>query len=67
MEYFAGIDIGSTAIKIAIVDDKGELAGHRVSASGSMESHARKPTVMKGRFTTSAKSAPSWPLWSSTT
>ncbi|UFS61676.1 acyl-CoA dehydratase activase [Sulfurimonas sp. HSL-3221] len=36
MEYFAGIDIGSTAIKIAIVDGMGSLVGHRVSASGSM-------------------------------
>ena len=36
MNYFAGIDIGSTAIKIAIVDENGDLAGHRVSASGSM-------------------------------
>ncbi|WP_345972016.1 acyl-CoA dehydratase activase [Sulfurimonas diazotrophicus] len=36
MEYFAGIDIGSTAIKIAIVDGTGRLVGHRVSASGSM-------------------------------
>ena len=36
MEYFAGIDIGSTAIKISIVDDRGEHVGHRVSASGSM-------------------------------
>lgn len=36
MGYFAGIDIGSTAIKISLVDQDGLLAGHRVSASGSM-------------------------------
>ena len=36
MEYFAGIDIGSTSIKIAIVDGENRLVGQRVSASGSM-------------------------------
>lgn len=36
MKYFAGIDIGSTAIKIAIVDENKELIGHKISASGSM-------------------------------
>ncbi len=36
MKYFAGIDIGSTAIKISIVDENKELVGHRISGSGSM-------------------------------
>jgi len=36
MQYFAGIDIGSTAIKIAIVDENKKLVGHKISASGSM-------------------------------
>jgi len=36
MQYFAGIDIGSTAIKIAIADERGKLIGQKISASGSM-------------------------------
>ena len=36
MKYFAGIDIGSTAIKVALVNENRELVGHRISASGSM-------------------------------
>ena len=36
MKYFVGIDIGSTAIKVALVDENKQLAGHRISASGSM-------------------------------
>lgn len=36
MHYFAGIDIGSTAIKIALIDENKELVGHKISASGSM-------------------------------
>ncbi len=36
MSHFCGIDIGSTAIKIVIVDEKGEIEGQMVSASGSM-------------------------------
>ncbi|MEA3353909.1 MAG: acyl-CoA dehydratase activase [Campylobacterota bacterium] len=36
MKYFTGIDIGSTAIKISIIDEKQELVGHRISGSGSM-------------------------------
>lgn len=36
MRYFAGIDIGSTAIKIAIIDENRELLGKKISASGSM-------------------------------
>lgn len=35
MPYFAGIDIGSTAIKIAIADDEGRLAACGVSPTGS--------------------------------
>jgi predicted CoA-substrate-specific enzyme activase len=33
---FAGIDIGSTAIKVALVDQDGKLAGVHVTASGSL-------------------------------
>lgn len=36
MKYFAGIDIGSTAIKISIANENKELVGHKISASGSM-------------------------------
>lgn len=36
MKYFAGIDIGSTAIKISIANENCELVGHKISASGSM-------------------------------
>ncbi|MCF6201050.1 MAG: acyl-CoA dehydratase activase [Hydrogenimonas sp.] len=36
MPYFAGIDIGSTAIKIVLVDGNGDIVGQKVSASGSM-------------------------------
>lgn len=36
MTYFAGIDIGSTAIKVALVGQSGELVGVHVTASGSL-------------------------------
>ena len=36
MSYFAGIDIGSTAIKVALVDEEGRIAGVHVTASGSL-------------------------------
>jgi predicted CoA-substrate-specific enzyme activase len=36
MIYFAGIDIGSTAIKVALVDDKATIVGVHVAASGSL-------------------------------
>ncbi len=36
MNYFVGIDIGSTAIKITIVDEDKNLIGSRISGSGSM-------------------------------
>ena len=36
MKYFAGIDIGSTAIKVALVDEEGKHAGDYVTASGSL-------------------------------
>jgi len=36
MAYFAGIDIGSTAIKIVIIDENEEIVGQKVSGSGSM-------------------------------
>jgi (R)-2-hydroxyacyl-CoA dehydratese activating ATPase len=35
MRYFAGIDMGSTAIKIALVDEQGSLSGHTVVPTGS--------------------------------
>ena len=36
MKYFVGIDIGSTAIKVALVDENKELIGYKINASGSM-------------------------------
>jgi predicted CoA-substrate-specific enzyme activase len=36
VSYFAGIDIGSTAIKVALVDESGALAGVHVAPSGSL-------------------------------
>lgn len=36
MNYFAGIDIGSTAIKVALVDEAGQLTGVHVTDSGSL-------------------------------
>jgi predicted CoA-substrate-specific enzyme activase len=36
MNYFAGIDIGSTAIKVALVDEQGGLAAVHIAASGSL-------------------------------
>lgn len=36
MIYFAGIDVGSTAIKVAVVDENGAVAGIHVAASGSL-------------------------------
>lgn len=36
MNYFAGIDVGSTAIKVAVVDEAGKLAGVHVTSSGSL-------------------------------
>lgn len=36
MKYFAGIDIGSTAIKVALVDEEGKHTGAYVTASGSL-------------------------------
>ncbi len=36
MNYFAGIDIGSTAIKAAVVDQDGKLIGTRITPTGSM-------------------------------
>lgn len=35
MSYFAGIDIGSTAIKAAVVDADGTLVGTRIAPTGS--------------------------------
>jgi predicted CoA-substrate-specific enzyme activase len=36
MKYFAGIDVGSTAIKVAIADEDGKIAGVHVTPSGSL-------------------------------
>lgn len=36
MNYFAGIDIGSTAIKAALIDNTGEIKGVHVTDSGSL-------------------------------
>ncbi|MFZ3173642.1 MAG: acyl-CoA dehydratase activase [Thiobacillus sp.] len=36
MKYFAGLDIGSTAIKVALVDEEGKIVGIHVSSSGSL-------------------------------
>ena len=36
MNYFVGIDIGSTSIKIVVVDENKNLVGYKTSASGSM-------------------------------
>jgi predicted CoA-substrate-specific enzyme activase len=36
MKYFAGIDIGSTAIKVALVDEQRRLAGVHIADSGSL-------------------------------
>jgi len=36
MRYFAGIDIGSTSIKITIIDESKNIIGFKTSASGSM-------------------------------
>jgi predicted CoA-substrate-specific enzyme activase len=36
MNYFAGLDIGSTAIKVALVDEAGKHVGVHVAASGSL-------------------------------
>ena len=36
MRYFAGIDMGSTAIKIILVDEEGRRAGQSVSSTGSL-------------------------------
>ncbi len=35
MSYFAGIDMGSTAIKIVIVDEADEMVGYSISPTGS--------------------------------
>lgn len=42
MRYFAGIDIGSTAIKIVLIDESGDIAAYHISPTGS---HFHKNTV----------------------
>ncbi|MBU0728697.1 MAG: CoA activase [Proteobacteria bacterium] len=36
MKYFAGIDIGSTSIKIVIIDKSGTVIAHKTAATGSL-------------------------------
>ncbi len=36
MVYFAGVDIGSTAIKIAIINSKGQVVAHKITPTGSL-------------------------------
>ncbi len=42
MRYFAGVDIGSTAIKIALIDETERFVAHQVSPTGS---HFHKNTL----------------------
>ncbi|RLA18755.1 MAG: CoA activase, partial [Gammaproteobacteria bacterium] len=42
MNYFAGIDIGSTAIKIALIDEEKKILASKVTPTGS---HFRKNAV----------------------
>lgn len=43
MNYFAGIDIGSTAIKVALIDEEKKLLASKVTPTGS---HFRKNAVI---------------------
>lgn len=36
MEYFAGIDIGSTAVKVAVIDEDRQIIGSKTSATGAL-------------------------------
>jgi len=36
MTYFGGLDIGSTAIKVVVIDSAGKLVGEHVTATGSL-------------------------------
>lgn len=36
MDYFAGIDIGSTAIKIAVIDEDRQIIGSKTAATGAL-------------------------------
>jgi predicted CoA-substrate-specific enzyme activase len=36
MDYFAGIDIGSTAVKIAVIDEDRQIVGSRTAATGAL-------------------------------
>ncbi len=42
MKYFSGIDIGSTAIKIVLIDESGDIVAHQTSPTGS---HFHKNTL----------------------
>ena len=42
MKYFAGIDIGSTAIKVALIDEERRLVASKVTSTGS---HFRKNSL----------------------
>ncbi|MDO8931665.1 MAG: acyl-CoA dehydratase activase [Rhodocyclaceae bacterium] len=45
MNYFAGLDIGSTAIKVALVDGEGKIVGVHVRDSGSLFHKNAKETL----------------------
>ncbi|MFU8787728.1 MAG: acyl-CoA dehydratase activase [Methylobacter sp.] len=36
MDYFAGIDIGSTAVKIVVIDEDRQVIGNRTAATGAL-------------------------------
>ncbi|MCK5639008.1 MAG: hypothetical protein KAH67_09860, partial [Flavobacteriaceae bacterium] len=36
MNYYLGVDIGSTTIKIVLIDESGEMVDKTVSPTGSM-------------------------------
>ena len=36
MDYFAGIDIGSTAVKVAVIDEDRQIIGNKVAPTGAL-------------------------------
>jgi predicted CoA-substrate-specific enzyme activase len=36
MDYFAGIDIGSTAVKVAVIDEDRQVIGNKTAATGAL-------------------------------
>jgi predicted CoA-substrate-specific enzyme activase len=45
VQYFCGIDIGSSAVKVVLVDAQGELAGQTVVPSGNNFHHAAREAL----------------------